>query len=63
MPCASTLAAFTVHDKEEYNVVKRKVSQDSADKDRWLPLSYIPQTRDGQTLASRCQAHSCEVQF
>lgn len=34
MLCATTLAVFTEHDEEEYNAMKRKVSQDSMDKDR-----------------------------
>ena len=34
MLCATALAVFTKHDKEEYSTMKRKVSQDSVDKDR-----------------------------
>lgn len=65
MLCATTLAVFTEHDEEEYNAMKRKVSQDSVDKDRRLQLRYILKPRDGQTLASCCHAHSmkCNSKF
>lgn len=40
--CTGIWAAFTEYYKEEYNVVKGKVSQvDSAEKDWWLQLRFI----------------------